>query len=98
MAFVKYRYISAEQLPVKYGGLSKDGDFGTTDAVIEINVRPAAKHTVEFPVIEVKGSTSLWSSTVVLENQAREELSILDVTVTLKYRILSNNFFSGKIL
>ncbi|KAB1208926.1 Patellin-3 [Morella rubra] len=46
------RYISAEQLPVKYGGLSKDGDFGTTDAVIEINVRPAAKHTVEFPVIE----------------------------------------------
>ncbi|KAK7350769.1 hypothetical protein VNO77_09708 [Canavalia gladiata] len=46
------RYIAAEQLPVKYGGLSKDGDFGISDAVTEITVRPAAKHTVEFPVTE----------------------------------------------
>ncbi|XP_059432600.1 patellin-3-like [Corylus avellana] len=46
------RYIAAEQLPVKYGGLSKEGEFGTTDAVNEITVRPAAKHTVEFPVTE----------------------------------------------
>jgi hypothetical protein len=46
------RYIAAEQVPVKYGGLSKDGEFGTTDAVTEVTVRPAAKHTVEFPVTE----------------------------------------------
>lgn len=46
------RYITAEQVPVKYGGLSKDGEFGTTDAVTEVTVRPAAKHTVEFPVTE----------------------------------------------
>ncbi|XP_061369897.1 patellin-3-like [Gastrolobium bilobum] len=46
------RYIAAEQLPVKYGGLSKNGDFGNTDAVTEITLRPAAKHTVEFPVTE----------------------------------------------
>ncbi|XP_027903421.1 patellin-3-like [Vigna unguiculata] len=46
------RYIAAEQLPVKYGGLSKDGEFGISDAVTEITVRPAAKHTVEFPVTE----------------------------------------------
>ncbi|MED6136121.1 hypothetical protein PIB30_053154 [Stylosanthes scabra] len=46
------RYIGAEQLPVKYGGLSKDGKFGNNDAVTEITVRPAAKHTVEFPVTE----------------------------------------------
>ncbi|KAF7834092.1 patellin-3-like [Senna tora] len=46
------RYIAAEQLPVKYGGLSKEGEFGNTDAVTEITVRPAAKHTVEFPVNE----------------------------------------------
>ncbi|KAG6662591.1 patellin-3-like [Carya illinoinensis] len=45
-------YIAAEQVPVKYGGLSKDGEFGTTDAVNEITVRPAAKHIVEFPVTE----------------------------------------------
>lgn len=56
---MKCRYIAAEQLPVKYGGLSKDGEFGTTDAVIETTVRPAAKHTVEFPVTEVNFSISL---------------------------------------
>lgn len=54
-----FRYIAAEQLPVKYGGLSKDGEFGITDAVTEITVRPAAKHTVEFPVTEVGGSVFL---------------------------------------
>ncbi|XP_062083731.1 patellin-3-like [Humulus lupulus] len=46
------RYIAPEQIPIKYGGLSKDGEFGTSDAVTEIIVRPAAKHTVEFPVTE----------------------------------------------
>ncbi|KAK4256854.1 hypothetical protein QN277_006522 [Acacia crassicarpa] len=45
-------YIAPEQLPVKYGGLSKDGEFGNNDAVTEVTVRPAAKHTVEFPVNE----------------------------------------------
>ncbi|RDY10025.1 Patellin-3, partial [Mucuna pruriens] len=45
-------YIAPEQLPVKYGGLSKDGEFGNTDAVTEITVKPAAKHTVEFSVTE----------------------------------------------
>ncbi|XWS44590.1 hypothetical protein CRYUN_Cryun15aG0060100 [Craigia yunnanensis] len=47
-----FRYIAAEQVPVKYGGLSKDGEFANTDAVTEITVKPAAKHTVEFPVNE----------------------------------------------
>lgn len=61
---LKCRYIAAEQLPVKYGGLSKDGEFGTTDAVIEITVRPAAKHTVEFPVTEVNFSISLMAGVI----------------------------------
>lgn len=60
----KCRYIAAEQVPVKYGGLSKDGEFGTTDAVNEITVRPAAKHVVEFPVTEVNYSLSLCSNAV----------------------------------
>ncbi|KDP31746.1 hypothetical protein JCGZ_14978 [Jatropha curcas] len=47
-----FRYIAAEQIPVKYGGLSKDGEFGTADAVTEIILKPAGKHTVEFPVSE----------------------------------------------
>ncbi|WCJ37620.1 Patellin-5 [Euphorbia peplus] len=47
------RYIGGEQIPVKYGGLSKDGgEFETTDAVTQITVKPAANHTVEFPVSE----------------------------------------------
>jgi hypothetical protein len=53
------RYIAAEQIPVKYGGLSKDGEFGSADAVTEITVKPAAKHTVEFPVTEVGFAFSL---------------------------------------
>ena len=38
---------------MKYGGLSKDGEFCTADAVTEITVKASAKHTVEFPVTEV---------------------------------------------
>ncbi|EEF36972.1 patellin-3 [Ricinus communis] len=51
-AEILFRYIAAEQIPVKYGGLSKDGEFGTTDTVTEITIKPAGKHTVEFPVSE----------------------------------------------
>ncbi|TYG46548.1 hypothetical protein ES288_D11G264700v1 [Gossypium darwinii] len=47
-----FRYITAEQVPVKYGGLSKGSEFATTEIVTEITVKPAAKHTVEFPVTE----------------------------------------------
>ncbi|KAL2662168.1 hypothetical protein AAZV13_02G025001 [Glycine max] len=49
-------YIAPEQLPVKYGGLSKDGELENTDAVTEIIVRPAAKHTVEFSVTESRAT------------------------------------------
>ncbi|XP_058731146.1 patellin-3-like [Vicia villosa] len=45
-------YIAPEQLPVKYGGLSKDGEFGNSDAVTEATIKPASKYTVEFPVTE----------------------------------------------
>ena len=51
--YTLFRYIAAEQIPVKYGGLSIDGEFGTTDAVTEVTVKPANTHTVEFPVTEV---------------------------------------------
>lgn len=47
------RYIAAEQVPIQYGGLSKDGEFGTADSVTEITVKPSAKHIVEFPVTQV---------------------------------------------
>ncbi|KAG4398232.1 hypothetical protein GLYMA_08G005200v4 [Glycine max] len=63
------RYIAPEQLPVKYGGLGKDGEFGNTDAVTEITVRPAAKHTVEFSVTEVSFALLFCPSLLVLRIQ-----------------------------
>ncbi|KAL0343262.1 UNVERIFIED_CONTAM: Patellin-3 [Sesamum angustifolium] len=47
-----FKYISAEQIPTQYGGLSKDGDFGSADSVTEIIIKPSAKHIVEFPVTQ----------------------------------------------
>lgn len=55
MGFCVFRYIAPEQVPVQYGGLSKenDTDFCTADAVTEITIKPAGKHTVELPISEV---------------------------------------------
>ncbi|QCD95653.1 hypothetical protein DEO72_LG6g348 [Vigna unguiculata] len=53
------RYIALEQLPMKYDGLSKDGELANTDVVTEITVRQASKHTVEFPVTEDPQDTQL---------------------------------------
>ncbi|KAK1267189.1 Patellin-3 [Acorus gramineus] len=49
-----FRYIAPEQVPVQYGGLSKenDADFSTADAVTDVTIKPGTKHTVEIPVSE----------------------------------------------
>ncbi|KAK8552603.1 hypothetical protein V6N13_120990 [Hibiscus sabdariffa] len=49
-----FRYISPEQVPVQYGGLSREGEqeFTVADAVTEVTIKPATKHTVEFPITE----------------------------------------------
>ncbi|PKA58369.1 Patellin-3 [Apostasia shenzhenica] len=49
-----FRYISPEQVPVQYGGLSKDNDpeFTTTDAVTEVTIKPSGKHIIELPATE----------------------------------------------
>ncbi|PIN06149.1 Phosphatidylinositol transfer protein SEC14 [Handroanthus impetiginosus] len=57
------KYISAEQIPAQYGGLSKEGDFGVADGVTEIIVKPSAKHIVEFPVSEA--CVASWETRVV---------------------------------
>ncbi|KAA0041882.1 patellin-3-like [Cucumis melo var. makuwa] len=57
------RYITAEELPVKYGGMSKDGEFETCDSVTEITVKPSAKHSVEYPVAQ--GCAVTWEVRVV---------------------------------
>nr|XP_010909148.1 patellin-3 [Elaeis guineensis] len=49
-----FKYIAPEQVPVQYGGLSKDGDpdFTSADAVTEVTIKPSSKQTVEIPVSE----------------------------------------------
>ncbi|KAJ4874916.1 Patellin-1 [Raphanus sativus] len=47
-----FKYISPEQVPVKYGGLSNDLSLTTGDTVTEAIVKPAAKYTIELPASE----------------------------------------------
>ncbi|KAJ4964298.1 hypothetical protein NE237_024237 [Protea cynaroides] len=49
-----FKYIAPEQVPVQYGGLSREGEqeFSMADAAIEVTVKPTSKHTVEIPVSE----------------------------------------------
>ncbi|MBA0699326.1 hypothetical protein Goari_000974 [Gossypium aridum] len=61
----KSKYIAPEQVPVQYGGLSRDGEqeFTVADAATEVTIKPATKHSVEFPVTEK--STVVWEVRVV---------------------------------
>ncbi|KAG7965464.1 hypothetical protein I3843_08G003000 [Carya illinoinensis] len=52
-----FKYMSPEQVPVQYGGLSVDycdcnPDFSTSDPVAEVTVKPATKQTVEIIIYE----------------------------------------------
>lgn len=52
-----FKYISPEQVPIQYGGLSVDAcdcnpDFGFDDPATELTVKPATKQTVEIQVME----------------------------------------------
>lgn len=55
---IQYRYISPEQVPVQYGGLSVDfcdcnPDFSMSDPTTEIPIKPNTKQTVEIAIYEV---------------------------------------------
>ncbi|XP_075519029.1 patellin-3-like [Primulina tabacum] len=49
-----FKYLAPEQVPVQYGGLSKDGeqDFASADVAIEETIKPTSKHTIELPITE----------------------------------------------
>ena len=49
-----FRYIAPELVPVQYGGLSREAEQEFTSAypVTEFTIKPATKHSVEFPVSE----------------------------------------------
>lgn len=53
------RYISPEQVPIQYGGLSVDycdcnPEFSISDPVTEVNIKPGTKQTVEIIIYEVR--------------------------------------------
>jgi hypothetical protein len=60
-----FKYIAPEQVPVQYGGLSREGEqeFTTADPATEVIIKPATKHAVEFPISEK--STVVWEIRVV---------------------------------
>ncbi|XP_022885645.1 patellin-3-like [Olea europaea var. sylvestris] len=49
-----FKYIAPEQVPVQYGGLSREGEreFTTADPATEEFIKPACKHTIELPIPE----------------------------------------------
>ena len=55
-----FKYIAPEQVPVQYGGLSKenDSDFTIADSVTEVTIKPTSKHTIDIPAAE--GSVLVW--------------------------------------
>ncbi|RWV90729.1 hypothetical protein BHE74_00029258 [Ensete ventricosum] len=48
-------FAAKQQVPVQFGGLSKenDTDFSTADAVIETTIKPSTKQAIQIPVTEV---------------------------------------------
>lgn len=50
------RYVAPEQVPVQYGGLSREGEqeFSIEDPVTQVAIKAATKHIVEFPISEVR--------------------------------------------
>ncbi|WOL04085.1 hypothetical protein Cni_G12806 [Canna indica] len=49
-----FKYIAPEQVPVQFGGLSKenDPDFSIADAATEITIKPSTKQAIEIPINE----------------------------------------------
>ncbi|XP_055833993.1 patellin-3-like [Solanum dulcamara] len=60
-----FKYIVPEQVPVQYGGLSREGEqeFTIADPATEDTIKPASKHTIEFPVTE--NSNLVWEARVI---------------------------------
>ncbi|CAI0555504.1 unnamed protein product [Linum tenue] len=65
VAEILLKYIAAEQLPVRYGGLKMDNDpdFGTEDVAEETWVKAGSSEVIEIPAPE-GGKTMVWDLTV----------------------------------
>ncbi|XP_073118585.1 patellin-3-like [Henckelia pumila] len=61
-----FKYIAPEQVPIQYGGLSKeagDQEFTIADPATEEIIKPTFKHTIELPITEA--CTLVWEVRVV---------------------------------
>lgn len=60
MAF-SCRYIAAEHIPVKYGGLKRenDPDFSTTDEASEVSLKAGGTETIEIQAPKVSKQTNI---------------------------------------
>ncbi|KAK6940351.1 CRAL/TRIO, N-terminal domain [Dillenia turbinata] len=60
-----FKYVAPEQVPLQYGGLSREGEqeFTTADSVTELTVKPTSKETIEIPISEA--SVLVWETRVV---------------------------------
>ncbi|KAH6775882.1 Sec14p-like phosphatidylinositol transfer family protein [Perilla frutescens var. hirtella] len=60
------KYIAAEEIPITYGGLLREGDpeFSTKDVASEIVVKAGATETIEIPAPEI-GRSLIWDLTIV---------------------------------
>lgn len=60
-----FKYIAPEQVPVQYGGLNREGEqeFAIGEPTTEEIIKPASKHTIEFPVTDT--SPLVWEARVV---------------------------------
>ncbi|KAK3426573.1 hypothetical protein EUGRSUZ_F02993 [Eucalyptus grandis] len=60
-----FKYIAPEQVPAQYGGLSMEAEqeFTAAEPATGVTIKPASKHTVEFPVTET--CLLVWEAKVV---------------------------------
>ncbi|CAL9174072.1 unnamed protein product [Musa hybrid cultivar] len=49
-----FKYIAPEQVPVAFGGLSRDNDpdFTSAEAVVDVTIGPSSKESIEIPATE----------------------------------------------
>lgn len=63
---VLFKYIAPEQVPIQFGGHSKDGDeheFSPADPITEVTLKPGSKHPIEFALSE--GTELVWELRVI---------------------------------
>lgn len=92
------KFIAAENLPVRYGGLKRENDdeFSSENEVLETIVNPGCIDSIEVPVIE-PGVTVVWDLMVVgLDVSYREEF-IPDDDCSYRILIRKENKLSGSV-